>query len=80
MPRFRNLFDYSTSEETHRPNETLIDIPVTDSVKVITLHFEYSGTVQIRKLETNNGNASDWEVITSFDNVKKMKNSLPYAR
>jgi len=76
-PRFRNLFDYSTEENVHRPQQTLIDVPITDSVKVITLHFEDSGFVQIIRKEDND---LDWEVVTSFDSVTKRKGNSSYVR
>lgn len=67
MPRWRNLYDYSTEDKHNRPKETLCDVSNNDSVQLITIEFESQefakpNYVQIKRV---NG-TGDWQVTTTF--------------
>ena len=79
VPRFRNLFDYSTKDTVHRPHETLVDVPITDSVNVITINMEDGGYVQLRRIEGDGPN--DWAVITDLPVTRQERQgAAPYQR
>lgn len=81
MPRFRNLFDYNSGDKVHKPRETLIDVPITDSVNIITINFEDGGFVQLRRIEGVERELNEWKVVTSLDVEKASKNvSMSFAR
>ena len=70
MPRFRNIFDFSTEDQYHLPKESILDVLHNDSVKTITIYFlEDNDFVQVQRLP----NSKDWQVITSFEVVKQKK-------
>jgi hypothetical protein len=57
MPRVRDLLDYSSDEsfKNKKPRETLIEVPTTDSVQVLTIYLQPNHFVQvIRILDDDN--------------------------
>jgi hypothetical protein len=71
MPRVRDLLDYSSDEsfKNRKPRETLIEVPMTDSVQVITIHLQPSSFVQIVRVIDENGKHDGWKVATNINTV-----------
>ena len=71
MPRVRDLLDYSSDEsfKNRKPRETLIEVPVTDSVQVLTIHLQPAYFVQVIRLNDDDGKHVGWKVATNLNTV-----------